>query len=178
MRVSGFLAALLALPLFSQVPTIEQSLSFRSAGSPRISPDGRLVAYLVQDTNWEDNSFESQIWIYNVPTQERYQLTSGKKSSSNPQWAPDSRRLAFLSDRDGKRQIYLISPSGGEAIALTNEENGVGSMAWSPDGSWIAFTSAGPDAKSKKDRKDKYGEFDIIGGDYTMSHLWRIKVPT
>ena len=95
MRVSGFLAALLALPLFPQVPTIEQSLSFRSAGSPRISPDGRLVAYLVQDTNWEDNSFESQIWIYNVPTQERYQLTSGKKSSSNPEWAPDSRRLAF-----------------------------------------------------------------------------------
>jgi len=66
-------------------------------------------------------------------TGERYQLTSGKKASTGPQWSPDSRRLAFTSDRDGKRQIYLISPAGGEAAQLTAEETGVGAIAWSPD---------------------------------------------
>src|SRR3954451_13905229 len=135
-------------------PTIDQSLSMKSASGAQISPDGRYVAYVVTQTNWEDNEFTQQIWIAQTATGERYQLTSGKKSSTSPQWSPDSRRLAFASDRDGKRQIYLISPSGGEAVALTAEENGVGAIAWSPDGSSIAFTSTGPDAKAKKDRKD------------------------
>ena len=76
------------------------------------------------------SDFTQQIWIAQTATGERYQLTSGKKSSSAPQWSPDSRRLAFVSDRDGKRQLYLIAPGGGEAIQLTTEENGVTSASW------------------------------------------------
>lgn len=158
-------------------PTIDQSLAMKSVSGVQISPDGRYVAYVVTQTNWEENDFVQQIWISQTATGERYQLTSGKKSSNTPQWAPDSRRLAFLSDRDGKRQIYLISPGGGEAAQLTTEENGVASLAWSPDGSAVAFTSSGPDSKAKKDRKEKYGDFEIVGGDYTMSHLWLVRVP-
>ncbi len=159
------------------IPTIDQSLAMKSVSGAQISPDGRYVAYVVTQTTWEENDFTQQIWISQTATGERYQLTSGKKSSNSPQWAPDSRRLAFLSDRDGKRQIYLIAPSGGEAMQLTTEDNGVGSLAWSPDGSAIAFTSSGPDSKAKKDRKEKYGDFEIVGGDYTMNHLWLVRVP-
>ena len=149
----------------------------KSVAGAQISPDGRYVAYTVQQANWDENDFYTQIWIAMPATGERYQLTSGKKSSSGAQWSPDSRRLAFTSDRDGKRQIYLISPAGGEAAQLTAEENGVGAIAWSPDGSAIAFTSSGPDAKARKDRKEKYGDFEIVGGDYTMNHLWLVKLP-
>jgi dipeptidyl aminopeptidase/acylaminoacyl peptidase len=178
-------AKLSALHLFSAAafaanlatPTIDQSLSMKSASGAQISPDARYVAYEVTQTNWEENDFTHQIWISQTATGERYQLTSGKKSSTGPQWSPDSRRLAFISDRDGKRQIYLISPGGGEALQLTSEENGVANIAWSPDGSAIAFTSSGPDARSKKDRKERYGDFEIIGGDYTMNHLWLVRVP-
>jgi len=162
---------------FAQTPTIDQSLSTNSAGGSKISPDGQYVAYTVNSTNWEDNEFVQQIWIAVVGTGERYQLTSGKKSCQSPKWSPDSSRVAFISDRDGKRQIYLIRPRGGEAQQLTNEDGGVGSMEWSPDGSTIAFTSSGPESKARKERKEKYGEFDVIGGDYTMTHLWLVKVP-
>ncbi|HEX6985846.1 MAG TPA: DPP IV N-terminal domain-containing protein, partial [Planctomycetaceae bacterium] len=149
----------------------------KTASGAQISPDGRFVAYVVRQTNWEENEYTQQIWLAQTATGERYQLTSGKKSSTSPQWAPDSKRLAFVSDRNGKRQIYVISPAGGEAVQLTTEENGVESAAWSPDGTAIAFTSAGPDGKEKKDRKEKYGDFEIVGGDYTMSHLWVVRVP-
>ena len=159
------------------VPAIDESLSMKSVSGAQISPDGRYVAYSVTQTNWEENDFVSQIWIAVTATGERYQLTSGKKASTGPQWSPDSRRLAFTSDRDGKRQIYVISPAGGEAAQLTAEENGIGAIAWSPDGASIAFTSTGPESKAKKERKEKYGEFDIVGGDYVMNHLWRVKVP-
>ena len=149
----------------------------KSVAGAQISPDGRYVAYSVTQTNWDENDFISQIWIAVTATGERYQLTSGKKSSTGPQWSPDSHRIAFTSDRDGKRQIYLISPSGGEATQLTAEDNGVGGIGWSPDGASIAFTSSGPDSKAKKDRKEKYGDFEIIGGDYAMNQLWRVKIP-
>jgi Tol biopolymer transport system component len=174
MRIT--IALLVAATLHAAgVPTIDESLSMKSVSGPQISPDGKYVAYQAASTNWDENEFVTQIWIASTITGERYQLTSGKKSASGPQWAPDSKHLAFVSDRDGKRQIYLISPAGGEAAQLTTEENGVGSIAWSPDGAAIAFTSSGPDAKPKKDRKD--GDFEIVGGDYTMNHLWLIKVP-
>ncbi len=158
-------------------PTIDESLSMKSAGGAQISPDGRYVAYTVQQANWDENEFVTQIWLANTATGDRIQLTAGKKSSGQPQWSPDSRRLAFTSSRDGKSQIYVISATGGEAAQLTNEENGVGGIGWSPDGASIAFTSTGPDPKPAKDRKDKYGEFEIVGGDYHMSHLWLIKLP-
>jgi dipeptidyl aminopeptidase/acylaminoacyl peptidase len=169
--------ALFCGAVFAAVPSIDESLSMKSVSGAQISPDGRYVAYSAQETNWEENDFVSQIWIAATATGERYRLTSGKKSSVGAQWAPDSRRIAFISDRDGKRQIYVISVTGGEAAQLTAEESGVGSMAWSPDGSAIAFTAAGPESKARKDRKDKYGEFEIIGGDYAMNHLWLVKVP-
>src|SRR5215510_13878291 len=94
------LSASPALAQSNRTPTVEQSLNMKNISGPRISPDGRLVAYQVQETNWEENAFENEIWIAVVATGERYQLTNAKKSSTSPQWSPDSKRLAFVSDRD------------------------------------------------------------------------------
>jgi dipeptidyl aminopeptidase/acylaminoacyl peptidase len=178
MHRNPVLVALLACAAAqATVPTIDESLSMKSVGGAQISPDGRFVAYSQTQTAWDENDFVSQIWIAVTATGERYQLTSGKKSAASPLWSPDSRRLAFISDRDGKRQIYLISPTGGEARQLTTEDNGVGTMAWSPDGASIVFTSSGPESKAKKDRKEKYGDFEVIGGDYLFTQLWLVKAP-
>jgi dipeptidyl aminopeptidase/acylaminoacyl peptidase len=180
-RARFALMLLLAMAPFAsaagQTPTIEQSLNLRSPSGPRISPDGRYVAYQVQKTNWEENAFETEIWIAVTETHQRYQLTNSKKSSSNPQWSPDSKRIAFISDRDGKRQIYLIAPGGGEAVQLTSIDTGVTGLSWSPDGSRIAFTAADPESKARKDRKEKYGEFEVVQDDYTFIHLWLIEAP-
>ncbi len=173
------LLTLLAASLAAaQTPTVEQSLSLHTAFGARISPDGRFVAYQVGQADWDENEFVNQIWIVNTSTRERYQLTRGKKSSTNPVWSPDSKRVGFLSERNGKAQIYVISPTGGEAVQLTKVDTGVSAFEWSPDGKSIAYVSQGPDDKTLKDRKEKYGEFEIVKGDYHMSHLWLIKVPS
>ncbi len=161
----------------AQAPTPEQSLSFKTPSTARISPDGERVAYLVRETDWEQNEFVSQIWIVPTAGGAPYQLTRGKSSANNPRWSPDSKRLAFSTSRDGKGQVWLISPTGGEAVALTNEEASPGGFKWSPDGKRIAFVSAGPEPKELKDRKEKYGDFEIFGEDYRQQHLWTVDVP-
>src|SRR5215475_13646285 len=90
-------------------PTLQQWMSLKGAGNPRISPDGSLVAYTIRSANWEANSFVDEIWIANVGSGESYQLTDAKGSSWEPRWSPDSKRLAFLCTRDGGTQIYLAS---------------------------------------------------------------------
>src|SRR4051794_25622664 len=69
-------------------PTVEQSLNLKTASTPRISPDGRFVAYQVHEANWADNAFKTEIWVAAAATGECYQLTHSKKSSSNPRWSP------------------------------------------------------------------------------------------
>ena len=70
-------------------PTVDQILSLKRAGSPEISPDGRWVAYTVRETNWDDNAYETEIWLADAPTGATRQLTNAKKSSQSPAWSPD-----------------------------------------------------------------------------------------
>ena len=140
-----------------------------------------MSTYTQAQINWEENDFVPQIWIAVTATGRTVPARQGGKKSQ--QWtrmvSPDSAAPGrSYPTRDGKRQIYVISPGGGEAAQLTTEDNGVGALAWSPDGTSLAFSSSGPDEKAVKDRKDRYGEFDIVGGDYKMNHLWLVKVPT
>ena len=100
------------------------------------------------------------------------QLTNAKKSSQSPAWSPDGSKLAFISDRTDKRQIYVINPQGGEAEALTSLEDGVSSFAWSPDGTTIAYTATEPKPAAIKDRDKKYGEFQVVEQDHRMTHLF------
>src|SRR5258705_5782816 len=155
MATAAAQTAPLALPQVA--PTVDKILSLKRAGSPEISPDGRWVAYTVRETNWDDNAYDTQIWLADVTTGATRQLTNAKKSSQSPAWSPDGSKLAFISDRSDKRQIYVINPQAGEADALTTLEDGVSSFAWSPDGRSIAYTSTEPKTATIKDRAKKYG---------------------
>jgi dipeptidyl aminopeptidase/acylaminoacyl peptidase/ketosteroid isomerase-like protein len=160
-----------------RAPTIDQMLGLRCPVAARVSPDGQWVAYEVQKANWGANAFETEVWVAAAAGAKNYRLTAGKGSSRGARWSPDGKRLAFLSDRDGKQQLYVIAPDGGEAAALTDHETAVTQFRWSPDGRHIAFTAPDPEGPERKGRKEKYGSFEVFEGDHAMTHLWRVEVP-
>lgn len=157
-------------------PSFKDVLSLKSVGSPHISPDGKSVVYTVRSVEWEENRYDTEIWLARNG-EEPFQLTRTKDGgSTSPLWSPDGRWISFTSSRDKARQIYLIRANGGEAVKLTDQKEGVNSYRWSPDGKQIAFTSTDTLTKDMKNRKKLYGEFEVDDAEYRMTHLWIIDV--
>jgi dipeptidyl aminopeptidase/acylaminoacyl peptidase len=163
----------------THTPTIDELISLKRVGAAAISPNAQWVAYTVREANWDENNYHTEIWLADVKSGQLRQLTSNaKKSSTAPAWSPDGTTLAFASDRDEKRQVYVIDPRGGEARKLTAVEEGVAGFVWAPDGASIAYTSTDPKTDADKEREKTYGEFDVAGEGYRMSHLWVFDLAT
>jgi dipeptidyl aminopeptidase/acylaminoacyl peptidase len=147
------------------------SVDFRSVG---ISPDGNSVVIETERADWDQKIFRTDLWLYRDDSKSLIQLTQSGHDT-DPQWSPDSRWVAFLSERkpasekdsdsddkgrssrkskDDKgetAQLYVISPTGGEAIALTTGEEEVHTYSWSADSHTIYFATRQPWTKSQKD---------------------------
>lgn len=160
--------------LAQHVPTFEEVISLRSAGSVAISPDGKHVAFTVQTTDWNDNRFDTEIWL-SKDGQKPFQLTNtAKNSSTSPAFSPDGLWLAFLADRGDKNQIFVLRLDGGEARPATKEEEGVSSFEWHPSGEKFVFVKPEKEDKNKKEREKRYGAFEADDKEFTLSHLWEV----
>jgi dipeptidyl aminopeptidase/acylaminoacyl peptidase len=171
------ITATISIAKAQHVPTLDDLLTLKSIGGAQISPDGKWVAYTVGYGDFKQDAFVTQIWLANRENGKSFQLTRGDKSSTNPRWSPDGQWLAFLSNRiEDKNQIFVIDPSGGEAQQLTKSETAIGNFAWSEDGKAIAYTATEPTAQPLKDRKDYYGDYDVVREGYSYVHLWTLDV--
>ncbi|HEY9449884.1 MAG TPA: prolyl oligopeptidase family serine peptidase, partial [Gemmatimonadaceae bacterium] len=115
---------------------------FKWVADPRISPDGKQVAYVLVTVDSARKGYETSIWSVAADgASPPRRLTSGKHDGA-PRWSSDSRTIAFVrASEGGSSQIYLLSMDGGEARQLTEAPRGTSAPVWSPDGKTIAFTS-------------------------------------
>jgi dipeptidyl aminopeptidase/acylaminoacyl peptidase len=123
----------------------ETFMEMEGVTSPAISPDGRLVVFTREWIDQMKDQTRSNLWIADVTGGRVRELTRGAWRDSAPVWAPDSKRLAFLSDRDGTSQVNVMYVDSGEIAQLTHLERAASGLAWSPDGSQLAFTQTLPD---------------------------------
>src|SRR5258708_1119978 len=111
----------------------------------------------------------------------RTDLFPSTRRENSPRWAADGKKIGFIgkggTDADAVAQIFLISPAGGEARALTTHAAAISNITWSPDGALIYFRA--PDAKSDEQKaRDKVkDDVFMFDEDYQQQHLWTVSVP-
>ena len=123
--------------------TAQDLWAVKRVGAPALSPDGKRVAYSVQEWSIEKNKPTAALWITDVASASSRRLTAGIGSDSAPAWSPDGSRIAFVSKRgeDEVAGLYVIAVGGGEAEKLVELPWGVAVPAWLPDGKGIVFAT-------------------------------------
>jgi dipeptidyl aminopeptidase/acylaminoacyl peptidase len=117
-------------------------ISLGRIGGFAVSPDGKLVAFELTRFDKDQNSSNTDIYLVPVAGGEPWAFVRSDADDSSPAWSPDGRELAFISDRDGSSQIWVIRADGGEARKITDVPTGVSNFVLSPDGRTIALTSS------------------------------------
>ena len=178
--------------------TPEDYFAFESISDPHISPDGKLVAYVVTTVDQKQNRRNSSIWMASIDgSRAPWRFTTSPQNSNSPRWSPDGQSLAFISSRPGadgsgatesRPQLWLLSMSGGEARRVTNLKNGASNFQWSPDGTRLACLSRTGPSDNRADSKDKsdvrhyshisYKFNDTGWFDDKRSHIWIVDVKT
>ena len=150
--------------------TIEDLYAIQFLSRPRISPDGRRVAFVVTTIDEGKHEYRSSIWVAPTEGGEAMRFTGGTANTHSPCWSPDGRWLAFVTDREGelpgkdakeqkkqgkgKGQIWIVPSDGGEAHQLTFMPHGASNPTWSPDCKRMVFSAAvGPLDEETEDGK-------------------------
>ena len=176
-RKSGCAAGLFAVLLFAAVTaarapdlprlSVEDIITMRKILSAQLSPDGRNIAYVVEQPEpggTRGEHWSASLWVLAADGGEARQLRSEHHDVSSPQWSPDGARLAFLASDapDGKSQIFLTGPQLNPPRQLTRHASSVGSYQWSPDSSQIAFIAPTTDAPPPQVQKRTKLGFDAM----------------
>jgi dipeptidyl aminopeptidase/acylaminoacyl peptidase len=128
--------------------TVNDLLTLQRVSEPQLSPDRSRTVYTLSIPDRTANRMARNVWIVSLANgQARALTTTGRDGGAR--WAPDGRRIAFVSSRGGSAQIYLMdAEASGNAEPLTRVSGGADNLVWSPDGRTIAFTSeVYPDCK-------------------------------
>jgi dipeptidyl aminopeptidase/acylaminoacyl peptidase len=163
--------------------TVNDTMRVAQIESMDVSLDGKKVTYAVKRAvmTEEESKWHYQIYIVDSDGNNVFQLTQGEASSYHPKWSPDGQFIAFLSDRSGKTDIWMIPVSGGESVLLTDVKTGVANFRWSPDGEMISFLTSDPVSyeveravAAKDDAMVVDQDIYATGGLVSINHLWTV----
>jgi dipeptidyl aminopeptidase/acylaminoacyl peptidase len=147
---------------------------------PRISADGRFVAYNVRTTDWDANLGVNAVWVLELTAggaQPRL-IRDQEKSATLPRWSSDGRWLYFLSSRSGSRQLWRTTASGAETRQVTSLPLDIAWYRLAPNArAVVVAVSAHPDcdtlacSKAKDDAKSKEKATGVVY-DTTTTRFW------
>lgn len=140
------LSLLLTFPLAGQQPGKKPFDAYALSrlvrvSDPQLSPDGSTLAFVAERVYLSDNNRQKHIYTVPLGGGEPRRTTLYGDSNTRPRWAPDSQRIAFVSERSGKSQIWIMNADGTGAQQVTDLATEADGVLFSPDGSYLLFTS-------------------------------------
>lgn len=143
MRGFAFLCLTFCSTLSAQkIPFDAQALmKIARISDPQLSPDGRTVAFTVQTIDLDANKKPKQIYTVSVDGGPPRPITTAGDSNQRARWSPDSKRIAFISDRSGSPQVWIMNADGSAATQVTRLSTDADGVLFSPDGKNLLFTS-------------------------------------
>ena len=170
---SFFALLILTAPAWGQKQPFDvlALLKIARISEPQLSPDGKQIAFTVQTVNLDQNTKPKQIYVVPVIGGGPRQLTQQGSANERPQWSPDSKRIAYISDQSGSSQVWIMNADGSEARQITNIATEAGGLLFSPDGKKLVFTSSVypdcPDDACNKSRLDAEKASKVKAQSYT-----------
>ena len=117
-------------------------LELKRIGDPQISPDGKTGG-VHRAIRRRGRQQEAAAGLDRAARRAARRARSRTMATATtaPRWSPDSKRIAYISDRGGSSQIWLMDPDGGNARQITNLATEADGEMFSPDGKYLVFTS-------------------------------------
>ncbi|HWB95809.1 MAG TPA: S9 family peptidase, partial [Bryobacteraceae bacterium] len=129
------------LPAQKQPFTVDTMMQLVRISDPQIAPDGRTVSFTAQTIDVAGNKRPKQIYLVPLDGGAARRITYAGDNNERARWSPDSRQIAFLSDRGGSAQVWVMDADGQNARQVTNLSTEAGGVLFSPDGKNLVFTS-------------------------------------
>ena len=139
-------------------PSVERLTLTNGFEEMALSPDGKKVAFIAHGEVFAASARDGG-------TAARVTSTAGRERQVA--WAPDSRRLVYVSDRDGSQGLYLYDFASGQETRLTQAPAGDVTPIFSPDGRSVVFERGGAelrvvDVDTKRDRLVTRADLDRV----------------
>jgi dipeptidyl aminopeptidase/acylaminoacyl peptidase len=114
------------------------------AANPVVTPDGKHVVYERRSMDIMTDSVRRNLWSVALDGSNHLPILSDSKNHFNALFSPDGAKMAYLSSKEGKVQIYLKDLASTSTTRVTDVEMSPSSMSFSPDGKYLAFAMFTP----------------------------------
>jgi dipeptidyl aminopeptidase/acylaminoacyl peptidase len=138
----AMLAVALASPVPAELPRFQPADLFQMqwAGDPNISPDGRRIVYVRHHADIMADRYRQNLWLIDTDGANHQPLTTGSENHTQPRWSADGTRIAYVGNQDGSMQLYVRWVDTGREARISQLTQAPSGIAWSPDGTHIAFS--------------------------------------
>ncbi len=111
---------------------------------PQISPDGKTIVYVRNFMDIMEDKKRGNLWIINSDGKDNRPLTTGMVNDRSPRFSSDGKRLTYVSNRNGKPQIFIRWLDSDREFQVAQLQYGAHNLTWSNDGKWLAFSQFVP----------------------------------